>query len=169
MTPEVLAVIMFLTTLLFLLFGFPVAFTLAGSSLIFAFVGDLLGVFNFKMLLFFPQRIYGVMINEALVAVPLFIFMGVMLEKTRIAAKLLDSIGDYDIFVFIFGLIIFGFSAYYLWLTRHYMDRFEEIISTSSKREFQKNWTEIEQIARYQLPKEYRKRVAEARKKFGLR
>ncbi len=94
MTPEVLAVIMFLTTLLFLLFGFPVAFTLAGSSLIFAFVGDLLGVFNFKMLLFFPQRIYGVMINEALVAVPLFIFMGVMLEKTKIAAKLLDSIGD---------------------------------------------------------------------------
>ena len=94
MTPEVLAVIMFLTTLLFLLFGFPVAFTLAGSSLIFAFVGDLLGVFNFKMLLFFPQRIYGVMINEALVAVPLFIFMGVMLEKTKIAAKLLESIGD---------------------------------------------------------------------------
>ena len=65
---------------------------------------------------------------------------------------ILDIIGDYDIFVFIFGLIIFGFSAYYLWLTKHYMDRFEEIISTSSKREFQKNWTEIEQIARYQLP-----------------
>tara|TARA_B000000557_G_scaffold258136_1_gene252201 strand:- start:1093 stop:1491 length:399 start_codon:yes stop_codon:yes gene_type:complete len=82
---------------------------------------------------------------------------------------ILDVIGDYDIFVFIFGLIIFGFSAYYLWLTKHYMDRFEEIISTSSKREFQKNWTEIEQIARYQLPKEYRKRVAEARKKFGLK
>ena len=82
---------------------------------------------------------------------------------------ILDAIGDYDIFVFIFGLIIFGFSAYYLWLTKHYMDRFEEIISTSSKKEFQKNWTEIEQIARYQLPKEYRKRVAEARKKFGLK
>ena len=49
------------------------------------------------------------------------------------------------------------------------MDRFEEIISTSSKREFQKNWTEIEQIARYQLPKEYRKRVADARNKFGLK
>lgn len=82
---------------------------------------------------------------------------------------ILEVIGDYDIFVFIFGLIIFGFSAYYLWLTKHYMDRFEEIISTSSKKEFQKNWTEIEQIARYQLPKEYRKRVAEARKKFGLK
>ena len=94
MSPEILAIVMFLTTLLFLLFGFPVAFTLAGSSLIFAFIGDLLGVFNFKMLLFFPQRIYGVMINEALVAVPLFIFMGVMLEKTKIAAKLLESIGD---------------------------------------------------------------------------
>ena len=82
---------------------------------------------------------------------------------------ILDAIGDYDIFVFIFGLIIFVFSAYYLWLTKHYMDRFEEIISTSSKREFQRNWTEVEQIARYQLPKEYRKRVAEARKKFGLK
>ena len=56
MSPEILAIVMFLTTLLFLLFGFPVAFTLAGSSLIFAFLGDLLGVFNFKMLLFFPQR-----------------------------------------------------------------------------------------------------------------
>ena len=54
MSPEILAIVMFLTTLLFLLFGFPVAFTLAGSSLIFAFIGDLLGVFNFKMLLFFP-------------------------------------------------------------------------------------------------------------------
>ena len=82
---------------------------------------------------------------------------------------ILEAIGDYDVFVFIFGLIIFGFSAYYLWLTKHYMDRFEEIISTSSKREFQKNWTEIEQIARYQLPKQYRKRVAEARKKVGLK
>ena len=82
---------------------------------------------------------------------------------------ILDVIGDYDIFVFIFGLIIFGFSAYYLWLTKYYMDRFEEIISTSSKKEFQRHWTEIEQIARYQLPKEYRKRVAEARKKFGLK
>ena len=82
---------------------------------------------------------------------------------------ILDAIGDYDVFVFIFGLIIFGFSAYYLWLTKHYMDRFEEIISNRSNREFQKNWTEIEQIARYQLPKEYRKRVADARKKFGLK
>ena len=85
---------MFVTTLALLLFGFPVAFTLAGSALIFAFIGDFLDIFNFRMLFFFPQRIYGIMINEALVAVPLFIFMGVMLEKTKIASKLLESIGD---------------------------------------------------------------------------
>jgi len=82
---------------------------------------------------------------------------------------ILEIVGDYDIFVLLFGLIIFGFSAYYLWLTSYYMDRFEDIISTNSKKEFQRNWTEIEQIARYQLPKEYRKRVAEVRKKFGLK
>ena len=96
--------------------------------------------------------------------------MGEWYSSSSLAPDLiLDTIGDYDIFVFLFGLIIFGFSTYYLWLTKHYMDRFEEIISTSSKREFQKNWTEIEQIARYQLPKEYKKRVAEARKNFGLK
>ena len=96
--------------------------------------------------------------------------MGEWYSSSSLAPKLiLDTLGDYDIFVFIFGLIIFGFSTYYLWLTKHYMNRFEEIISTSSKREFQRNWTEIEQIARYQLPKEYKKRVAEARKKFGLK
>ncbi|MDC0037926.1 TRAP transporter large permease subunit, partial [Alphaproteobacteria bacterium] len=88
------AIIMFITTLALLIFGFPVAFTLAGSALIFAFIGDFLDIFNFRMLFFFPQRIYGIMINEALVAVPLFIFMGVLLEKTKIASKLLDSIGD---------------------------------------------------------------------------
>ena len=71
MTPEVLAIIMFLSTLVLLLFGFPVAFTLAGSALIFAFIGDALEIFNFRMLGFFPQRIFGTMTNEALVAVPL--------------------------------------------------------------------------------------------------
>ena len=56
MTPEILAIIMFVTTLLFLLFGFPVAFTLAGSALIFAFIGDLLDIFNFRMLFFFSSK-----------------------------------------------------------------------------------------------------------------
>ena len=82
---------------------------------------------------------------------------------------IIDFIGDWAIWILIFGGIALGFSSYYFWLTRHYMSRFEEIISTNSKKEFQQNWTEIEQIARYQLPKEYRTRVAKARKKFGLK
>ena len=90
-------------------------------------------------------------------------------HETLAPKTILDFMGAYDIWVMILGLIILGFSAYYLLLTRHYMNRFEEIISTNSKKEFQRNWTEIEQIARYQLPKEYRKRVAETREKFGLK
>ena len=82
---------------------------------------------------------------------------------------IINFVGDWSIYVLIFGIIALGFSSYYLWLTRYYMSRFEEIISTSSKKDFQRNWTEIEQIARYQLPKEYKKRVSEAREKFGLR
>ena len=93
-SPEILAIVMFVTTLGLLLFGFPVAFTLAGTALLFGFLGDALEVFNFRMLGFFPQRIFGTMINEPLVAVPLFIFMGIMLEKTKIAAGLLHSIGE---------------------------------------------------------------------------
>jgi len=94
MTPEILSVIMFFTTLGLLLFGFPVAFTLAGSALIFGFIGEAMEIFNFRMIGFFPQRIFGTMINEPLVAVPLFIFMGIMLEKTKIASGLLQSIGE---------------------------------------------------------------------------
>lgn len=93
-SPEILAIVMFITTLGLLLFGFPVAFTLAGTALMFGFLGDALEIFNFRMLGFFPQRIFGTMINEPLVAVPLFIFMGIMLEKTKIAAGLLQSIGE---------------------------------------------------------------------------
>ncbi len=93
-SPEILAIVMFVTTLGLLLFGFPVAFTLAGTALMFGFLGDALEIFNFRMLGFFPQRVFGTMINEPLVAVPLFIFMGIMLEKTKIAAGLLQSIGE---------------------------------------------------------------------------
>jgi tripartite ATP-independent transporter DctM subunit len=94
MTAEILSIIMFFTTLGLLLFGFPVAFTLAGAALIFGFIGEAMEIFNFRMIGFFPQRIFGTMINEPLVAVPLFIFMGIMLEKTKIAAGLLQSIGE---------------------------------------------------------------------------
>ena len=101
------------------------------------------------------------------------IFLGTMgqwySDSSFAPTTILDFLGDYDIWVLIFGLIIFSFSAYYLWLTKYYMDLFEEIVSTKSKKEFQKRWTEVEQIARYQLPKAYRKRVAEVREKFGLK
>ena len=101
------------------------------------------------------------------------IFLGTMgqwySDSSFAPTTILDFLGDYDIWVLIFGLIIFSFSAYYLWLTKYYMDLFEEIVSTNSKKEFQKRWTEVEQIARYQLPKVYRKRVAEIREKFGLK
>lgn len=91
--PLTLCVIMFLVSLGLLLIGFPVAFTLAGASMAFAFLGYFLGVFDITFLTAFPQRIFSTMTNEVLVAVPLFVFMGVMLERSKIAEELLDNMG----------------------------------------------------------------------------
>jgi tripartite ATP-independent transporter DctM subunit len=74
-----------------LLAGFPVAFTLAGVALVCAGIGVLAGVFDPAMLIAFPSRIFGIMTNEVLIAVPLFVFMGVMLERSKVAEDLLDS------------------------------------------------------------------------------
>ena len=74
-----------------LLLGYPVAFTLAGSAILFAFIGDYFGVFPMQFLKAIPQRIFGTMTNEILMAVPLFIFMGTILEKSGIAEKLLET------------------------------------------------------------------------------
>ena len=93
MTPELLSLIMFIATIGALLLGFPVALTLGGTALIFGFIGDAAGLFNLGMLMVFPLRIFGLMKNEALVAVPLFIFMGVMLEKSNLARDLLEAMG----------------------------------------------------------------------------
>ena len=87
MSSELLSLIMFLVAILALLLGFPVALTLGGTALIFAFIGDSIELFNIGMVSVYPLRILGIMKNEPLVAVPLFIFMGVMLEKTNIAMK----------------------------------------------------------------------------------
>jgi TRAP-type mannitol/chloroaromatic compound transport system permease large subunit len=73
--------------------GFPVAFTLGGTALLFAGFGALLGVLDVQFLQAMPQRIFGVMTNETLIAVPLFIFMGVMLERSRVAGELLEAMG----------------------------------------------------------------------------
>jgi tripartite ATP-independent transporter DctM subunit len=88
---EILDILMFATLCGAILLGFPVAFTLAGVSLAFALLGHSFGVFNLAILGAFPQRIFGVMTNQVLIAVPLFIFMGVMLERSKVAEQLLDS------------------------------------------------------------------------------
>lgn len=75
-----------------LMAGFPVAFTLAGVALIFAGLGVITGTFDPSFLEAFPNRIFGVMTNETLIAVPIFVFMGVMLERSRLADQLLQSL-----------------------------------------------------------------------------
>ena len=93
MEPEVLSLGMFVALVGVLLFGFPVAFSLAGTGLAFALLGSALDLFNLRLLGGLPSRIFGIMSNNVLVAVPLFIFMGVMLERTRIGEELLEVMG----------------------------------------------------------------------------
>jgi tripartite ATP-independent transporter DctM subunit len=75
-----------------LMMGFPVAFTLAGVALIFAGIGILTGTFDAAFLGALPNRIFGIMNNETLIAVPIFVFMGVMLERSKVADQLLQSL-----------------------------------------------------------------------------
>jgi len=86
---EILAGLMFFGVIGMLMLGFPVAFTLAGTSLIFGLIGLHFEIFSFTNLTALAGRYIGFMTNEVLVAVPLFIFMGVMLERSRIAEQLL--------------------------------------------------------------------------------
>lgn len=78
----------FLCILLFT--GFPVAFCLAGVALISAFAGSFLGLFDLSILTFTPARLFGILTNQTLMAVPLFVLMGVTLEKAKIAERLLE-------------------------------------------------------------------------------
>ena len=86
-----LPLLLFGLVCLILLAGFPVAFTLAGVSLIFAAFVSLFGGFDLYLLETIPNRLYGVMTNATLIAVPLFIFMGVIMEKSKVAEDLLTS------------------------------------------------------------------------------
>jgi tripartite ATP-independent transporter DctM subunit len=90
---ETLVVAMVVAVCALLLVGYPVALTLAGVSLGFAVAGAAAGVMDLALLGALPQRIFGVMSNEVLLAIPLFIFMGVMLERSRIAEDLLETMG----------------------------------------------------------------------------
>lgn len=91
---EILAAIMFISACGALMAGYNVAFTLAGISVIFAGIGSALGLFDASFFLSLPARIYPLITREILLAVPLFVFMGVMLEKSRIAEELLQNMAD---------------------------------------------------------------------------
>jgi tripartite ATP-independent transporter DctM subunit len=88
---DMLAVAMVAAVCVLLPIGYPVALTLGGVSLGFAALGAASGLMNLSLLGALPERIYGVMTNEVLLAIPLFIFMGVMLERSRIAEQLLET------------------------------------------------------------------------------
>lgn len=90
---EYLAIIMFLLICVFLMMGYPVALTLAGVSLLFASACSLFGAFDMSILSAIPSRIFGIMQNPILLAVPLFVFMGVVLEKSKVAEDLLVTMG----------------------------------------------------------------------------
>ncbi|MCE2593609.1 TRAP transporter large permease subunit [Motilimonas cestriensis] len=91
---EYLSIVMFVAVCLVLMAGYPVAYSLAGTSLVFASIGIVTGYFDGAYLGALPNRIYGIMINQTLLAVPLFVLMGVMLEKSQVAEKLLTSMGQ---------------------------------------------------------------------------
>jgi tripartite ATP-independent transporter DctM subunit len=88
---EFIPLLLFLAVCLVLMCGFPVAFSLAGTSLAFAGIGMLTGTFDAAFLNAVPNRFYGIMININLFAVPMFVFMGMMLEKSKIAESLLEG------------------------------------------------------------------------------
>ncbi|MEQ8408787.1 MAG: TRAP transporter large permease subunit [Gammaproteobacteria bacterium] len=88
---DYLALVFFLAVCGVLMAGYPVALTLTGISLIFAALGNLAGVFDTAYLNLIPNRLYGILVNQNLLAVPLFVFMGSMLEKSRLAEDLLKN------------------------------------------------------------------------------
>ncbi len=90
---ELMPLLLFAVICLVLMAGFPVAFTLAGTSLLFAGLGVLTGTLDMAFLHALPNRVFGILSNQILIAVPLFVFMGVMLEKSRIAERLLRNMG----------------------------------------------------------------------------
>ncbi len=89
-----MAPIMFASLVVFLLLGYPVAFSLAANGLLFAFIGIELGLFRPDFLQALPERVYGVMNNDTLLAIPFFTFMGLVLERSGMAEDLLETIGQ---------------------------------------------------------------------------
>jgi len=92
-TTNVLAPLMFVAVFVVIFMGYPVAFALGGTALVFAAMGVELGYFDWHLLYAMPERVFGIMSNSVLLAVPFFIFMGIVLEKARLAEDLLTTIG----------------------------------------------------------------------------
>jgi tripartite ATP-independent transporter DctM subunit len=93
MTANWLAPLMFVAVFLVIFIGYPVAFALGGTALVFAAIGVQLGYFDWHLFYAIPERIFGIMGNYTLLAVPFFIFMGIVLERARLAEDLLTTIG----------------------------------------------------------------------------
>lgn len=91
---EFLAPLMFASLVLFLLLGYPVAFSLAANGLLFALIGVQTGAFDFALLQALPERVYGIASNQTLLAIPFFTFMGLILERSGMAEELLDTLGQ---------------------------------------------------------------------------
>ncbi|MDP2265426.1 MAG: TRAP transporter large permease subunit, partial [Thiobacillus sp.] len=89
-----IAPLMFLGLVVFLLLGYPVAFALAANGLLFAGIGIAAGLFDFSLLQALPERVYGIVANPTLLAIPFFAFMGLILERSGMAEDLLDTIGQ---------------------------------------------------------------------------
>ena len=88
---DLIPILFFAVVCLALMTGYPVALTLAGVSLLFAAAGSWFGGFDTAFIALIPNRIYGILVNQNLYAVPLFVFMGVMLQRSRIAEDLLKN------------------------------------------------------------------------------
>ena len=88
---EIIPIILIVMVCMALLLGYPVAFTLAGTSILFALLGASFDFFDPNLFKTIPMRIFGIMNNQTLLAVPLFVFMGVVLERSGIAAKMLKD------------------------------------------------------------------------------
>jgi tripartite ATP-independent transporter DctM subunit len=101
---EWMSLLLFVSVITVLLAGFPVAFSLSGTALLFALFGSATGTFDPAYLAAVPSRLFGIMVNQTLVAVPLFVFMGVMLERSKLAENLLDTLSA------LFGAIRGGLS-----------------------------------------------------------
>lgn len=89
-----MAPLMFGSLILFLLFGYPVAFALAANGIVFGLLGIELGLLQPQLFQALPERIFGIMLNDTLLAIPFFTFMGLILERSGMAEDLLDTIGQ---------------------------------------------------------------------------